>query len=127
MALLSTTALASDIQLDYMKLLVTQLQNQDPLEPLDNNEMASQLTQFSQLNQLETMNQSFERALTFAERNYAGSLLGKEISFAAETRSGAIDIQNGIVDQVYHDTDGEIWLVIGNQTVRLEEVLLVKK
>ncbi len=48
---MSTSAVTSSskIQTDYMKLLVTQLQNQNPLEPLDNNEMASQLAQFSQL------------------------------------------------------------------------------
>jgi len=54
---------ASSIQADYMKLLVTQLQNQNPLEPLDNNEMASQLAQFSQLQQLESMNSNFESFL----------------------------------------------------------------
>ncbi|MHC4424212.1 MAG: flagellar hook capping FlgD N-terminal domain-containing protein, partial [Planctomycetota bacterium] len=52
MSLVSSTASASDIQMDYMKLLITQLQNQNPLEPLSNNEMASQLAQFSSLQQL---------------------------------------------------------------------------
>ena len=56
MAIESTMSTASEIQMDYMKLLVVQLQNQNPLEPLNNNEMASQLAQFSQLSQLETMN-----------------------------------------------------------------------
>ena len=36
----SEIASASSIQMDYMKLLITQLQNQNPLEPMDNNEMA---------------------------------------------------------------------------------------
>jgi flagellar basal-body rod modification protein FlgD len=67
----SVTATASDIQMDYMKLLVTQLQNQNPLEPLDNNEMASQLAQFSQLQQLETMSSSFVQVLDTVERDYA--------------------------------------------------------
>ena len=49
-------ASSSDIQLDYMKLLVTQLRNQNPLEPMDSNDMASQLAQFSQLQQLELAN-----------------------------------------------------------------------
>lgn len=121
-----TTAAASDIQTDYMKLLVAQLQNQNPLEPLDNNEMASQLTQFSQLQQLETMNQSFERILTSVERNYADSLLGKEVSFAVETEEGNVDTQKGTVEQVYHDTDGEIWLVVKDNIISLENVLSVK-
>ena len=62
---------ASNIQMDYMKLLVTQLQNQNPLEPMDNNQMASQLAQFSQLQQLESMNSNFANVLSTTERNYA--------------------------------------------------------
>ena len=34
--------------MDYMTLLITELQNQNPLEPLDNQQMAQQLAQFSQ-------------------------------------------------------------------------------
>ena len=70
---------ASDIQMNYMKLLITQLQNQNPLEPMDNNDMASQLAQFSQLQQLETMNSSFADVLSATEQNYANSLIGKDI------------------------------------------------
>jgi flagellar basal-body rod modification protein FlgD len=37
---------------DFMKLLVTQLQNQDPLKPMDNQDFIAQTAQFSQLNQM---------------------------------------------------------------------------
>jgi len=124
---LTATVTASDIQTDYMRLLVAQLQNQNPLEPLDNNEMASQLAQFSQLQQLETMNQSFAKVLTTAFRTYAASLLGKEVSFLAATQTGAIETQNGKVEQVYNDVDGEIFLMVGDQTIKLEDVLSVKQ
>ena len=126
MSILSSMSSASDLQMDYMKLLITQLQNQNPLEPLDNNEMASQLAQFSELQQLETMNSSFAEVLTATERNYAASLLGKEASFAVETEEGAVDTQEGTVEQVYYDNDGEIWLAVGDYAVRLEDVMVVK-
>ncbi|MFB0525100.1 MAG: flagellar hook assembly protein FlgD [Phycisphaerae bacterium] len=124
---LSATVTASDIQTDYMRLLMAQLQNQNPLEPLDNNEMASQLAQFSQLQQLETMNHSFAKVLTSTERAYAASLLGKEVSFLTETEADATDIQNAKVEQVYNNVDGEIFLMVGDHTIRLENVLSVKK
>ena len=56
MSTTSTVTSASEIQSDYMALLVTQLQNQNPLEPMDNQDMAAQLAQFSQLQQLENVN-----------------------------------------------------------------------
>ena len=122
----SVTATASDIQMDYMKLLVTQLQNQNPLEPLDNNEMASQLAQFSQLQQLETMNSSFVQVLASAERSYANSLIGKDVSFVGTTETGETGIIDGAVEQVFNNIDGEILLIVGNHTLGLEEVISVK-
>ena len=74
---------SSQIQMDYMKLLVAQLQNQNPFEPMDNNQMASQLAQFSQLSQLEGMNSSFSDVLSTTNRNYANSLMGKNVTFYA--------------------------------------------
>jgi flagellar basal-body rod modification protein FlgD len=94
MAIESATS-ASNIQMDYMKLLVTQLQNQNPLEPMDNAQMAGQLTQFSQLEQLESMNTNFgamndkfgsmdtnfANILATSNRDYANSLLGQNVSY----------------------------------------------
>jgi flagellar basal-body rod modification protein FlgD len=117
---------ASSIQMDYMKLLVTQLQNQNPLEPMDNNEMASQLAQFSQLQQLESLNSNFANVLSSTERNYANSLIGKEISFASENETGSRDITNGIVEEVINNVDGEIILVTGDHVVALDGVISVK-
>jgi flagellar basal-body rod modification protein FlgD len=123
---ISTMNSASNIQMDYMKLLITQLQNQNPLEPLDNNEMASQLAQFSQLQQLESMNSSFASVLDATERTYANSLIGKAVSFASETQTGANDITGGIVEEVINNVDGEIILRVGNRALALEDIISVK-
>jgi len=112
--------------MDYMKLLITQLQNQNPLEPLDNNEMASQLAQFSQLQQLESMNTSFAKVLATTELTYANSLIGKEVSFMLETETGLTDITSGIVEQVYNNVDGEIFLRVGDYMFGLENVISIK-
>lgn len=85
----------SDQKMDFLNLLVTELQNQNPLEPMDNQQMAAQLAQFTQLeltedsNQniiamnatMEKMNSSFQGAMLVAEFDYARSLLGKEVQF----------------------------------------------
>jgi flagellar basal-body rod modification protein FlgD len=117
---------ASNIQMNYMKLLITQLQNQNPLEPMDNNEMASQLAQFSQLQQLESMNSNFADVLSTTDRNYANSLIGKEISFSAENETGSWDITSGIVEEVINNVDGEIILVTANHAIALDGVISVK-
>ncbi|MBW7990120.1 MAG: hypothetical protein FVQ84_08925 [Planctomycetes bacterium] len=126
MASVSDVTSSSKIQMDYMNLLVTQLQNQNPLEPLDNNQMAAQLAQFSQLQQLESMNTSFADVLATTELSYANSLLGKEIGFMPESETGATDITSGVVDHVYNNIDGEILLGVGTHTLALKDVISVK-
>ncbi len=110
---------ASEIQMDYMKLLVEQLKNQNPLEPLDSNDMASQLTQFSQLQQMEqantnlsALNSSFEGILTATNRNYANSLIGKTVTFFVEDeQTGQLVKSKGTVDSVFNDSStGEVLL-----------------
>ncbi len=122
----TATGSASDIQMDYMTLLVAQLQNQNPLEPLNNNEMASQLAQFSQLQQLESMNTSFSAVLTDIQRSYAASLIGKEISFLADDGSGIVEAATGIVQEVYNNVDGETVVVADGYVVGLNDIVSVK-
>lgn len=126
MASVSEINSASNIQMDYMKLLVTELQNQNPLEPLDNNQMAAQLAQFSQLQQIESMNSSFASVLAVTELSYASSLIGKEVSFMSETSTDDEAVTSGIVEEVINNGVGKITLSVGNQTLALEDVMSVK-
>ena len=113
---------ASSLQIDYMKLLTTQLQNQNPLEPMDNNDMTAQLTQFSQLSQLETMNSSFADILKTVQRSHATSLIGKDVTFVGETSEGTVDLITGVVEQIANK-DGEVLLGVGDYTLTLDDII----
>ena len=126
MSAISTTASASDMQMDYMKLLVTQLQNQNPLEPLDNKDMTAQLAQFSQLQQIENLNTSFGKILESVQRSYASSLIGKEVSFRAAAADGTIETRTGGVEEVSIGDTGQIILTVDNQRVDLADVLAIR-
>jgi len=73
---------------DFLNLMVTQLKNQDPLNPLDNNEFISQTTQFSSLEQLINIGESI-KALTESQTNNsmnnnlysASNFIGKEVKY----------------------------------------------
>lgn len=68
---------------DFLHLLVTQLQNQDPLNPTDHTEFTAQLAQFSSLEQLNNVNDNLEELQNFqasTNNSQAVSLLGKEIT-----------------------------------------------
>ncbi len=48
---------------DFLRILVTQLRNQDPINPVDSEKFASELAQFSSLEQLQNINQNLENTL----------------------------------------------------------------
>ena len=122
----ATVGTASNIQMNYMKLLITQLQNQNPLEPMNNNEMAAQLSQFSSLQQLEEMNTSFADILSTTEKTYANSLIGKEVSFMTENEEGSLDMVSGIVKEVFREPDGKLTLFTEAYSLSLDAIVSVK-
>ncbi len=117
---------ATSIQMDFMNVLIAQLQNQNPLEPMNNNEMASQMALFSQLQQLESMNTNFAEVLATTRLTYANSLIDKEVTFMTKTESGTTELTSSIVEQVCNDVDGKIFLLAGDYTLMLEDVIAVK-
>jgi len=122
---MSTTAITSSnsIQMDYMKLMVTELQNQNPLDPMDNKEMASQLAQFSSLQQLETLNSRFADLLTASKLNYINSLLGKKVSYyEMDALSGLLEMKTSTVNEVFGDVDGQSFLVIDRYEIGMEAI-----
>ena len=122
---IAATTQSSDIRTDYMKLLITQLQNQNPLEPMNNDQMSMQLAQFSQLEQLENMNTRFADMLGALDQDYASDLLGKRVSFHPENDDGLGEALSGVVDEVTREGD-DIRLLVGTHHVGLDDVLSVK-
>lgn len=54
---------AASIQTNFMNLLVAQLQNQDPLNPMDNSQMTAQLAQINTVNGIEQLNSTLQQLL----------------------------------------------------------------
>jgi flagellar basal-body rod modification protein FlgD len=78
----ATAATAGDIQDRFLKLLVTQLKNQDPLNPMDNAQLTSQLAQISTVNgiqQLNTTMQSLSSSLLSSQSMQSAGLIGRVV------------------------------------------------
>ncbi len=73
---------------DFLLLLTTQLQNQDPLEPMDSSEFTSQLVQFASVEQQISQNRNLEELIKINRINRAASVvsfLDKRIEAAGDT------------------------------------------
>ena len=103
----------------FLRLLVAQLQHQDPFNPMSDTEFVSQLAQFSSLEQMQQMNESTTRAQAF-------SIVGRDVR--VETRSeeiGQTERLIGVVSSVVA-RGSETYIVVdgphGRRTVPMADV-----
>ena len=80
----------------FMKLLVAQMSNQNPMEPTDDKEMIAQMTQFSTLEQITNMATESTKSATASQMSQAVNLLGRTVTYL-DTDGNK---QTGTVDQV---------------------------
>lgn len=66
---------------DYLQLLTTQLQNQDPIDPVDQEGMISELAQFSMLEGVEGLNGSFDQMLQLQMATQGMNMVGKTVQY----------------------------------------------
>ncbi|SBN63360.1 flagellar hook assembly protein FlgD [Curtobacterium sp. 9128] len=72
----------------FMKLLVTQLQNQDPSSPMDTNQMISQQTQLAMMEQITNQTTTGNENFSLQMRIAAANLVGKQVTYT-DASSGA--------------------------------------
>jgi flagellar basal-body rod modification protein FlgD len=85
----------------FMKMLVAQMQNQDPMSPQDNQAMVAQLAQFSSLEQMQQLNQNILGLAVLQQTNavmsqltQSSALIGQNVTYidplTQETSTGAV-------------------------------------
>ncbi|MBN9523136.1 flagellar hook capping protein [bacterium] len=102
----------------FIQLLVAQLQNQDPLEPVDSQSFITQLSQLQTVQGLTQLNASFGEMLKLQQLTQGADLIGKTVTF---TPAEGGDARSGEVSAVTL-SDGSYVLQIGNDQVGLDQV-----
>jgi flagellar basal-body rod modification protein FlgD len=98
---------------DFLKLLVTQLQTQDPMNPMDDTQFISQMAQFTSLEQMKNMN-------TSVQMTQATSYIGKQVTW--DNDQGVE--QTGVVKSV-RMVNSEPKIIIGDQSIALAKITSV--
>jgi len=106
---------------EFLKLMTTQLSNQDPFEPMDNGEFLAQIAQFGTVNGVTELNDSFNgfaSGLQSSQALQAASLIGREVLVnnneaylsATQGLSGGAELSIGANDVVVnvYDTVGQV-------------------
>ena len=111
-------------QEDFFKILITQLQFQDPLKPIDNQAFIAQIAQFTSLEQARQTNNRIDDLLTIQATTQSIGLLGKtvEIDTAAGPAVGAVNtltFQNGQPLLTVTTAAGQVLTGVGPSRVRV--------
>jgi len=104
----------------FLKLLITELRNQDPLSPTDDKEFIAQLAQFSSLEQMQQVNKAMEAFVSNQVAFQAAGLLGRTVSATASDGSAI----SGKVDSVRFEKGTPI-LKVGDAEVPLENIMSI--
>jgi flagellar basal-body rod modification protein FlgD len=95
---------------DFLNILVTQLKNQDPLNPMENDQFAVDLAQFSQLEQLINLNEKFDQSANGGDVSSLAQYLGHQVALKdSMLKLGKEDADSIEVDM---DKSGEVVLSI---------------
>lgn len=111
-------------QEEFLKLFLTELNFQDPLEPMDNKEFISQLAQFSSLEQSRVMGESLENMVFLSSTAQSVGLLGKQVELRGGGAFGEVTAvtfsENGPLLTI--KTSGENFL----NNIRLADIQLLR-
>lgn len=118
-----STESSSNMAIDaetFLKLLVAQLQYQDPLEPQSNTDFAAQLAQMSSLTQLQEMNSSMDitRASGYVGKNITASVLDSD--------TGVTTYYTGEVSSVVLK-NGNVYCVVGDTAIMIDNIISVSE
>ncbi len=102
---------------DFLKLLMAQLKNQDPLKPVDDAQFITQLAQFTMLEYVQEMDERVGNLLDVERLGQGNQLIGKQVEGVTEAGESV----QGIV-QTAKVVDGKVVLQVGGVTLPLENV-----
>jgi flagellar basal-body rod modification protein FlgD len=97
----------------FLKLLVTQLSNQDPSAPMDSAQMVSQTAQLASMEQLTSLNSTVSDTYQTQMQSTATSMLGKKVSWTDADGTK----QSGSVSAIAFSSTGDPQLTVGDKTV----------
>jgi flagellar basal-body rod modification protein FlgD len=102
---------------DFISLLVTQLQNQDPTQPMDNTTLLTQLSQIGQLESSDSLQTTLQGITLQSSIGSAGNMIGKSVQGLDDNGNSVSGIVTSIQVQnqsVYLSLDSGASLQLGN-------------
>jgi flagellar basal-body rod modification protein FlgD len=105
---------------DFLKLLLAQMQNQDPMDPMKDTEFIAQMAQFQSLEEMENLNTNVQAMLSMQQATEATALIGKTV----EAKAGSDSPVSGVVSEV-DLSSGAAVLIVDGQAIYMTDVVRI--
>ena len=111
-----------DLDIDsFMKLLINELQNQDPLDPMSNSDMVNQIGQIRSIGATDQLTSTLGTLASSQELVTASSLIGRQVTGLADDASPV----DGVVERITVDTENDsrsIKVHVGGKTMNIKNI-----
>lgn len=108
---------------EFLKILVTQLSNQDPTQPLQDKEFIAQMATFTSVEQLTNM--AGEMKLLRQSIGFSSGLIGKTIGWTQKDSNGEPQTLSGVVDSI-KIKESKQYAIVGDKEVPIDQITEIK-
>ena len=108
---------------DFLKLMIAELQNQDPLDPMENSEMLQQLSQMRAIGATDKLTSTLDSVLMGQNITTASTMIGKQISALSDSGENIEGTVDRVTVSAADDQEGaNVRIHVGDQSVALKNV-----
>jgi len=111
---------------DFLQILVTEMQNQDPFEPSDTSDLINQVSQIRSIEQSDALTNSLGLMTDQQRIGGTSELIGKFVQAIATAADGSQSLHEGVVTSVYFNSEGQAVIELDTgDAVRSEDIVRI--
>lgn len=108
---------------DFLELLVTQLTNQDPLNPMEDKEFMAQMAQFSSLEEMSKLNSTMTNFVQQQSAQSSSAYLGRDVTILSD---GGSRIEGQVTAINSNHAEGKVTVTVGGNQYDVKQIQSVR-
>ena len=119
----STNGAYNDLDIDqFLKLLISELQNQDPLDPMENSEMVQQIGLIREIGATDQLTRTLTNLSSSQELVTASNLIGKTVTGLADDSSNVEGVVDRITVETGEENERSVKVHVGEKTMDIKNI-----
>lgn len=112
-----------DLNIDeFLQLLITEMQNQDPMDPMENSEMLQQIGQIREIGATDQLTSTLGNLAASQELVTASGLIGRQVEALADDATEVSGVVDRITVQTNEDDSRNVKVHVGEKTIDIRNI-----